>query len=613
MNRVQPLAIVGHHPDEPFARYLIEVLASEGFNGATLRAPSEIRSLPAPDACGVLIVGRVPLGYELQESILAFIRAGGGAVFVRPAIEMAVALGLTARGWYEHGYLWPVRDHVLLPTHLPPKLQFHGGADLYDAPDDLAVAYFGGPDEPGASPAIAAGTLGRGRWAAFAYDLGTSTLLFHEGRQEQSSTGAANFAVHGRGHKPAAFFSGMLDIELRQVPQADLQQRIFTRLTEWVAAPLGPLPRLWYFPDGARAAQFVNGDADWMRREELLTMLEIADRHHAPYATYLMIDDHPKVTPAEVANWRRGGHSFGQHPANPVRPSAAAMAARTSLAAGRADAHPAARGPDARPRPSPAEFAARITWETDQFRRRFGFSPLSTRHHGFFWPGWMDMPRVLERNGVRLDTNFAAGDDYRDGYVAGTGLPFKFMDEDGDFIDVYEQPTITCDDYVLQDKTPLGPLSIEEAIELSRAYLEAADSWAHTVVHQYFHPVYARRGWDHPPTPPWFDATLRSARELRIPALGADQWVRFNDDRRATQLRHAAFDPAEGRLKLEVATPGLVPGLTLSVPALHDGRRATSTTVDGRDEPVRTEDIQGMSYAFVPVPAGAAQVVVSYT
>ena len=70
-----------------------------------------------------------------------------------------------------------------------------------------------------------------------------------------------------------------------------------------------------------------------------------------------------------------------------------------------------------------------------------------------------------------MDTNFRAGDHLQYGYLTGSGLPMRFIDEDGEFIECFEQETLFCDDYVLVDKSFLPPLSEEQAIVyLQRVY-----------------------------------------------------------------------------------------------------------------------------------------------
>ena len=581
MRGIQPLVISRFDAKHPHSRYLIEILAAEGFNSVRIMAPEQVRELPRPDESGCVVVAQVPLGRDLRDDLLTYIRSGGGAVLMRPDAELARALGLQSRGSHAGGYIWPVAQHPLCPAGLPSHMQFHEGAEFYEAAGANAMAFFGSKEEAGTSPAIATGTFGRGRFAVFAYDLAASTVIFHQGRPEQSSTGSAWPGNPSSYYTPADMFTGLLDFDLRHVPQADFQQRMFSRAVEWAYEAAGPLPRLWYYPHAARALQFINGDGDSMRHDELVVMIDLMEKYEAPYAAYLMMDDHPKVAPAEVTDWMGRGHSFGQH-----------------VWAG--------------PRPSPDELDERITWETHQFRNRYGFTPLTIRHHCVIWSGWVDTAKSLERNGVRLDLNYRAAHDYRDGYLTGSGLPMRFMDEDGAFIDVYEQETLTCDDFILIHKSAHPVSTVDEAVDVSRQYLQDAVESGHTVVHQYFHPVYARTDWDRPYTPPWLEGTLQAARRLGVPAVGADSWVHFNDGRRETAIDQVLWDEDASSSTFRVATPEQIDGLTLTVPASHGCLRASRVEIDGQEHDLRVEDIQGKEYVFVVVSQGADRIQVSY-
>ena len=189
----------------------------------------------------------------------------------------------------------------------------------------------------------------------------------------------------------------------------------------------------------------------------------------------------------------------------------------------------------------------------------------------------------------------------------------RFMDEDGAFIDVYEQETLTCDDFILVHKSAHPVSTVNEAVDVSRQYLQDAVESGHTVVHQYFHPVYARTDWDRPYTPPWLEGTLQAARELDVPAVGADSWVHFNDGRRETAIDQVDWDQDSSRLTFRVATPERIDGLTITVPASHGDLRAMNVHVDGEANDLHVDDIQGKEYVFVVVSEGADRVQVSYS
>ena len=117
------------------------------------------------------------------------------------------------------------------------------------------------------------------------------------------------------------------------------------------------------------------------------------------------------------------------------------------------------------------------------------------------------------------------------GYLNGSGLPVRFMDSDGRFIDLYEQVTISTDDGWRTDKTFLPAKSLDECIAASRQQADDARGRYHTVYHPYFHPI----SLDVRGLMPWFDAMLAYTADL--PRFSDVDWVAFNEARRSTTPR----------------------------------------------------------------------------
>ena len=86
----------------------------------------------------------------------------------------------------------------------------------------------------------------------------------------------------------------------------------------------------------------------------------------------------------------------------------------------------------------------------------------------------------------------------------------------------FEQETLFCDDYVLVDKSFLPPLSEEQAIATSKEYIDAARDHYHTVVHLYFHPIYASGVQGEYRTVHPHGGLARGGAQVREPAAVAD-------------------------------------------------------------------------------------------
>jgi hypothetical protein len=417
-------------------------------------------------------------------------------------------------------------------------------------------------------------TYGRGRIGLFTFDLAASTVLFHQGRREQSSIGFAPDYDGDAMYKPNDLFVGFLDERLADVPQADLHQDILVRLINWLTSADRPLPRLWYYPHAARAVAFFSGDGDAMAAADLRNVIEQTDRFGVPFTTYLMLDNYPVLEPIWEDELRRRGHGFGQH----------AWAG---------------------PRPTLAEMRGQLRQEFDAFEERYHHRPVSYRGHSVVWAGWTETAQYLAENGVRLDTNFVAARYYQRGYLNGSGLPVKFMDEDGRVIDVYEQCTISTDDGWLSDKCFLPAYSIEECIAASRQQLIDAVQKYHTVFHPYFHPLATNPRQVH--TQPWLTAMLGYCRALNVPCVSDESWLSFNDARRAMQLQSLAFDVARGCLEFTLQATHAIAGVTLVFPYRHRGCLLAHASIDGEVAPCPVHQLEGLAQGGLIADFAAGQ------
>ena len=576
----------------PLGRYVLEMLFAEGLTGAE---EQNVRETPlvasALEARQAVIVA--PCGEDTGAEVAALeaLRQGTPVVFLRPSAATAAELGISKkqRRTANEAYIAPERDHPLWFAAVGDFLQFHGTADMYAefGGRERVLAWIAGRDWALPYPAIVTGSYGAGRFAVFTYDIATSTVLFHQGRRDQASTGP-NPDADGDGlFSPSDLFFGYRDRTLLDLPQADLQQQLLVRVLEWACAPHAPLARLWYYPDAAPAMVLFNGDSDGMTRPQMEWYTNMVEAHGGEYTVYLMEQHLPHLTPEMERDYRRRGHSAGPHIWHSLKPTVEQM--RT-----------------------------RIQEEVALFEERYGYPPKTTRHHCVIWPGWVETAKALADAGFRMDTNFRAGDHMQYGYLTGSGLPMRFIDEDGEFIECFEQETLFCDDYVLVDKSFLPPLSEEQAIATSKEYIDAARDHYHTVVHLYFHPIYATgvrvNTGQFIRTAGWFEAVLKYAAQENLPMPSTDAWCTFNEQRRATVLTEQRWDAASGVLHVTVEAQDTLPGGTLSLPAHYDGRQVAQVLLDGEPMELSRRSVSGAATALAAgnVDAGTHEVTARY-
>lgn len=541
----------------PFSSYLTEILRTEGYPQFRLHEMDGSSLTPAhlAGAAVVLLADGVAVTEECAALLHEYVSGGGNLIAQRPHARLAPLLGVFAEGCLSPArYLETARDHPLGRAAEAQVLQFHGAASVYRARGASVLAYLStGRGLLGDQAAITTYQLGQGRTALFAYDLACSTVRFHQGDPRYSSTGPDPDPDGDGYYKLNDLLLHQLDTTLKHIPQADLQQDILVRLIQWMTEDR-PLPRLWHFPDAEPSLVWLNGDSDSMTPSEMAATLGAVEENGGAYTLFVMERDYEALPPEHEALLRERGHSFGQHPWHSLTPS-------------------------------PAEMQAQLRWELQRFRERYGYSPLVNRGHCVIWVGWVESARMLAEEGVYFDLNCLGYRHLREGYINGSGLPARFVDEKGELLDIYEQCTQWSDDVTFQDKTCLPPYDLPGAIASVTRMIDESSERYHTVVNMLVHPIHTgpRRvpGTD---SLPWLTAVARHCKEKGHRMIGGDEWARFH--RARATVRFGPCAAADGTLRVDLRTGEEVRGLTVNLPGrLFGDRSATGATADG--EPVR--------------------------
>lgn len=568
-----PILIIGDSQTEArLSGYISEILHVEGYNWFAVHDLAASPLTPEQLAGhAVVILSHVHASDETQNALLQYVDGGGGLIALQPPEQLASGLGLSPFSRDIADRYIAINKFCALNSGVDwPPLQFHGRAELYlwhGEPAHVMAYFAASPDFITKHPAITVGKRGQGSWAVFAYDLAESTVLLHQGRREQASTGAYPDYDGDRSFKPNDLFVGHLDPALCPLPQADLQQDVLVRILEWMAEVSAPLPRLWHFPEAAPAVAFINGDGDSMSLSDLMQTVATCDRYQVPYTAYLKMDDHPKVEPAYESALRQQGHDFGQHAFAGAKPTLEQM-------------------------------RAQLRAEMEAFRTRYGHESVTYRGHSVIWVGWTEMAKYLRENEVRLDTNFAAARYHHGGYVNGSGLPVKFMDEDGRLIDLYEQTTMSTDDGWTTDKIFATPMSMEECVALSKEQADAAIEQYHTVYHPYFHPLRTRSG----PTSSqhWLEGVLGYCKERGFHFVNGVDWVNFNDARRLLHITAYDFQPATLTLRVTLEAEMDVRALSLILPHAFRGAPMHSAQINGERVSIQARSLEGRPQVLLP-------------
>jgi len=493
------IGLVQGEPLNPFAGYASEILECLGISYTWVSREGDFGF----DG-DLLLIPNVRLSQEALEFINWWARGGRPMVAFRPAGEL---LGLFGLGLSERRtFTWPGR---YIRWNDGQVLQYHGPCDLLELEGAEAEAWLQwelhGP--PSRYPAVVR-FEGEGRRAAFAFDLARSAVLFRQGRSDQAGDGT-NPDPDGDGmFKPNDLFVNHLDPALKDLPQLDIQIEKLSEILSWAMHPT-PLMRIWHLPGGNASAALMSGDSDGCSSDLIRSAFELCESYGAPYTLFLMEDQFGALGPADVKDLRNRGHSVGLHPWLEGRPD-------------------------------PGSFRRYLSQAFLSFKERYGYTPSAVRNHSLIIAGWTDAQEELSDIGVVLDMNWCPVRFFQCGFLTGSARPMRFCGKDGSVLPMFQQPTLTSDDVVLHDKSLLPPMSVSQAIAYTERLLETLRRTGGLYLPG-FHPIYIR-GTD-VCTRDWLKETMAMIRDMGTPFLSADEWARFNLERRSVRSGRTDLEP----------------------------------------------------------------------
>lgn len=603
-----PLLLITNPAARPdFSPYLAEIMRAEGLV-ALRSAPLERVGAAELARFPLAVLAAGPVSADKAALLRAYVAEGGALLAFRPDPALGDLFGVRHLGSSAYGdYLrrsWP--DPIGL--HNPGPLQVHGRYDRMEAAGARVLATGGAGD-----PLVTLHAYGRGTTALWAFDLAQTVALLRQGNP--------NWADQERdgmeGVRSSDLFVGWVDPERVAVPQADEHQRLFAALLDTLAASGPPLPRLWYFPDGAPAVLVATGDAHGSRVSHVEQVLGRVERHGGTASIYytpptagtagrmarkarwaaedlpvlggLLRRDDPLPTPAHVAGWRARGHELGMHP---------------YVEAGLEQGYSAYWN----------EFV------------KYGYGPLppTVRTHRILWHGWVDNARIQARFGLRMNLDhYHSGSAVRSsdgtwlfGYLGGTGLPMRFVAEDGALLSVYQQPTHLVDEHLMKvfdtgheiglDGEAAAAVTIEQVAESVRRFPAALGLQCHV-------DPFLLGGEKAAHVGRWLDATLEYAASQGVPILSAEHWLAFTEARAGAQAERLTWDPARRALAFQLALPTGAPGVaSLLLPVAHGGATLRELRVDGASAAWSVITVAARQFAAAAVPAGRRTVDATY-
>ncbi len=575
----------------PFGRYLGEIMRAEGLNSYNLESLVDMTATLL-DGYELVILAEMDLTVGQAGLLTDYLNNGGRIIAMRPDSDIAPLFGISSNnGPITDGYL-RINDTITLTVgSIPPgtglvteTLQIHGEADQYSLSGGaitLAQLY-SNATTPTSYPAVVAGSSSRA--VAFAYDLPRNIVYTRQGNPDNADVDVDGNTVFQTMDLYQTIGGGdpWIDRSKIPIPQADEQQRFFARLVRHLVGFNMPLPQLWYFPEAAKTMLILTGDSHGQATSLYTDLLNSVESFGGTISFYISQTEIPGF-PDQItylAAMRAAGHDMNVHPG----PSWCTMGLMH-------------------------RYQCIVEWWGFQYgsveRGR------TIRNHRVEWLGWADIAEhALANYDVRMFTDvYHYGTWLQNpdltwpmGYITGSGLPMKYVKEDGTILDTYQQATQLVDEHILNG-AGMGwmNLTYTQSITVSQQLIASSLTRDYASLTAQFHLDYSSQG----DGLAWAEGTMAYAQANDVPIWSADNWLAFTEMRYGSGFENITWNNSTGVLDFDLeveASPGMT--MTVMVPTTFKTRSLLEVRIDSVNQPItNTETIKGVDVVFVQVPA----------
>jgi hypothetical protein len=291
---------------------------------------------------------------------------------------------------------------------------------------------------------------------------------------------------------------------------------------------------------------------------------------------------------SRVADWRRRGHEFGIHPL-----------VDDGFVEGWGE-----------------------NWE------RFtgvGYGPVSptTRVHRILWDGWAKSAHLQADYGFRMNLDYYhVGNAFQKkngewvyGHFNGSGLPMKFVDENGMILNIYQQLTQLADDHLLNLHWGGSvKLPAAQAVDVSRLLFDRSLQGGYAAIGAIFHtdPFAVGEPWATEEST-WMDGTLEYAAEKNIPIWSGEKWLDFVEARHDASVKNIDWNSTQKILTFSIDVQDLHYGkLCILVPFVHSGFSLSGIDINGNMASFALQNIGSVRYALCVLNTQSNQIEVHY-
>ena len=427
-NTPAPILILASNNN--FGHYTGEILKAEGFNEFQIKSVKDAAvTLKFLKKFDVVILTEVLLSLAEKEMFERYVYNGGNLIAFKPDKKLSDVFGIVYTGdTIAEGYIAITVDDEIGKGITSESLQFHGEADRYDLKGGKKIAaLYKDAVTLTKHPAVVSNDYGKGHALAFLYNLPLSIIYTRQG--DYRKAGQEMDGITGI-RAMDLFTDGWVDTTKNMLNQADEQMRLLSHGIEKMSSYTKPLPRFWYFPDTLKCLVTLNNDGEDNKEAEFQKQFEDVDSKGAKMTLYVKEVD--SISKNWITTWSNKGFEI----------------------AGHYDDTKQAANPDWKTMDSVYKTLngkLNSVYDID--------SILTVTNHWFVWCGkdeygnrdFSAQARIEEKNGIRLDCNYAHYDNGSDkghflgafgssqGNYTGSGLVMKFADLRGNVINVYQQ------------------------------------------------------------------------------------------------------------------------------------------------------------------------------
>ncbi len=554
--------LIGIRPSQlenKFGKYVSEILFSEGITDFSfVDIDSDFHRLV--NHPGIIILTRCHLKFAEIDKFVSFIRNGGRAIIIQPSNYLAEALGLEVKKRVSlQPYILSDENHPVSKSLVRKTIQCHVPVEQFDYGNikqnmEIIAHTYKDRRIPQGYPAIVSYSLGKGKLGLFLYDLPKSVARIRFG-----NTDLIGFPTlgHWQDIHSSDLFVAHVDEARADIPQADIHCMLFSNLLQYIS-PF-PIARWWYYPEcDQKSAIILRSDDDWSTPEQFETLREAVEKRNG-HDTFFLVKD-TRLPDSEVKRYLARGHSFGPHP------------------------NPYSKEED--PYFCTAEI---LTEDIIAFKKRYGRDVKTCQHHCGTWRGYMELIPTYVKNSVRMAVSYVSALNFFHTYMTGSSRPMRFVDQNGEIYDCYQQSNQSYDDGSVTDILTKNP---ELEIEKVRDNINNSLKYHYSPVGFSSHPVsfatYSRR---------FVEGVLDIAVRNNMPILSSDEWCDFTDLRNMTKLELTSISESEWQFQIGSTYKGK---LTAMIP-LRGKTKPNKVQIDGQDISYEIAEILGNIYIMLPV------------